>query len=427
MRWICILLFLSSPGWVLSQKEYKDEGIMDVREWIDSLCSDRMAGRGYTFEGHKKAAHYLQEEFHRIGLVKPPGMDSYLQPFGIEINLPTAARIKVDGQNIEVGRKAILNRLSGSGKGEFEIIDEAYGLYPSEEVKGKVAILRDGWPDHLKKDKKGQDTFGKRKQDIYRIISYMEFKPAGIIVIKEKLTAGFAKQALPFPVVEVLGEALPQKPSKVSWEVVSSVHKIQSQNVLGFLPGTDTLDSTLIISAHYDHLGQLEKAIFTGANDNASGVAMLLKLATYFSRNPMRQNILFIAFGGEETGLAGSNYYVNSHPILPLEQISFVLNLDLMGNGEEGITAVAGYENEVYWQKLVDVNSQMKAVPEIKRRRNRPNSDHFFFVEKGIPALFLFTLGGLPHYHDVNDRPEVLSLDHFLSVYDLLLAWLQTL
>ncbi|MEM7509987.1 MAG: M28 family peptidase [Bacteroidota bacterium] len=399
----------------------------EVRAWIDSLCSENMAGRGYVYDGHKKAAHFLEREFKRMGMLRAPGLEGYFQPFDMSINLATLAKISVDEKKLEIGRKAILNRLSGSGEGEYEIVDEAYGLYPSNEVRGKVVIFRDGWPEHLRKDKQKQAEFGERKQDLYRVLSYMQYQPAGVIIVKNKLTAGFAKQALPFPVVEVLAEALPERPVKVKWEIKSTVTEVQSQNVLGYYPGTTQPDSTVIICAHYDHLGQLENAIFTGANDNASGVAMLLKLGTHFAKNPFKYSLLFIAFGGEEAGLAGSEYYVMRQPVLSLDSTHFVLNLDLMGNGDEGIMAVAGYEYENFWQKLVDVNEKIKAVPKVSRRRNRPNSDHFFFVEKGVPALFLFTLGGLPHYHDVNDRPEVLTLEKFQDVYDLLLSWLNVL
>ncbi len=108
----------------------------EVRTWIDSLCSDNMAGRGYVYEGHKKAAHFLEREFKDMGMLRVPGLDSYFQPFDMSINLATLAKISIDEKNLEIGRKAILNRLSGSGRGEFEIIDEAYGLYPSNEVRG---------------------------------------------------------------------------------------------------------------------------------------------------------------------------------------------------------------------------------------------------------------------------------------------------
>src|SRR4030095_9120627 len=108
-------------------------------------------------------------------------------------------------------------------------------------------------------------------------------------------------------------------------------------NVLGMVPGTLYPDSFIVFTAHYDHLGRMgKKALFPGANDNASGSAMIIDLARYYAQpaNRPKCSLLFIAFAGEEAGLIGSRYYTEN-PILPLEQIKFLINLDLMGNGEE--------------------------------------------------------------------------------------------
>ncbi len=197
--------------------------------------------------------------------------------------------------------------------------------------------------------------------------------------------------------------------------------------MIGLIPGTTHPDSFVIVSAHYDHLGQVSEAIFTGANDNASGTSMLLSMGEYFVTNPLPYTLVLIAFGGEETGLIGSDYYANRSPTVPLARIRFILNLDLMGNGIDGITAVGGRDFPVLFDKLVQLNETQQAVPQVKSRSNAPNSDHYYFLEKGVPGFFIYTLGGPTHYHDVNDNPSTIELSRYVEVRQLLIAFLETL
>ena len=108
--------------------------------------------------------------------------------------------------------------------------------------------------------------------------------------------------------------------------------------------GTAQPDSFIFITAHYDHLGGMGKdTYFPGANDNASGDALLLSLAKYYVAHPAKYSIGFILFAGEEAGLVGSKYYTEN-PIVPLKNIRFLINTDLAGTGDEGITVVNATE-----------------------------------------------------------------------------------
>ncbi|MEM6805045.1 MAG: M28 family peptidase, partial [Bacteroidota bacterium] len=164
-----------------------------------------------------------------------------------------------------------------------------------------------------------------------------------------------------------------------------------------------------------------------GANDNASGTSMLLSMATYFSQaeHQTKYSLLFIAFGGEETGLIGSSFYVNEQALVPLAQTKFILNLDLMGNGIEGIMAVGGKDFPQYFEKLQVANEEMKAVPKVRSRKNAPNSDHYFFLLNGIPGFFIYTLGGPPHYHDILDNPDTIVLSRYVEVRNLLIKFIE--
>jgi len=207
------------------------------------------------------------------------------------------------------------------------------------------------------------------------------------------------------------------------------IENYQSQNIIGFIKGKEVPDTFLVFSAHYDHLGMMGNEVyFPGANDNASGVAMLLELARYYAMpgNEPHYSIVFIAFGGEEAGLAGSKYYTQN-PLFPLKRIKFLINLDLMGTGQEGMTVVNGTIFSKEFEKLRKINQQRNYLPQIKKRGEAANSDHFFFTEKGVPSFFFYTLGSPKHYHDIYDRPETLPLSGFKGVFMLILDFVEQL
>ncbi|MCL4855941.1 MAG: M20/M25/M40 family metallo-hydrolase, partial [Flavobacteriales bacterium] len=193
-----------------------------------------------------------------------------------------------------------------------------------------------------------------------------------------------------------------------------------SQNVIGLVKGTKYPDSVLVFSAHYDHLGKMGKNIyFPGANDNASGVAMMLNLAEHYSKNVPEKTIVFMAFGAEESGIIGSQFYTEN-PLFPLKNINFLINLDLLGTGDDGIQVVNGSVFQAHFNKLVEINNQKKLLKEIKIRGKAANSDHYWFSEKGVPAFFIYTLGGIKAYHDIDDKAATLPLTEFEDCFRLL-------
>ena len=107
------------------------------------------------------------------------------------------------------------------------------------------------------------------------------------------------------------------------------------------------------------------------------------------------------------------------HPLVPLAGIKFLLNLDLLGTGEEGATVVNGRVHEAAFARLTALNEAQHYLPRLTARGRAANSDHFPFSEAGVPAFFLYTRGGSLAYHDVNDRPAALSLAGFAGAYGL--------
>ncbi len=196
-----------------------------------------------------------------------------------------------------------------------------------------------------------------------------------------------------------------------------------SQNVIGLIEGERT-DSVIMVTAHYDHLGRMgSKTFFPGANDNASGVAMLLNIARHFSFSEKPPfSMVFIAFGGEEAGLLGSQYY-RDRPLYPLERVKFLLNLDIVGTGDEGITVVNGKVYQKQFELLSNLNKGL--IPEIKPRGAACNSDHCPFDQVGVPNFFIYTRGGIQAYHDIYDKGNTLPLTKFEELFALIVNFLK--
>ena len=262
---------------------------------------------------------------------------------------------------------------------------------------------------------------------------------ATAVLVREpkKLTASLAQRQARQPWLRVLDSAWTRGPApRQAIPYVTSRFEpaYPAMNVIGRVRGTEPSDSVLVVTAHYDHLGQQGPDVtFYGANDNASGTAMLLELARHFGEHRPRHDVLFIAFGAEEAGLVGSQWCA-AHPPVPLDRIRFLLNLDLEGFGDKGATVVNATLHPRRFRLLDSLRRDtihyplaVPPLPALKQRGRAANSDHYPFSERGVPAFFVYSLGGPGYYHDVRDRPATLHLTDAYALYALLRAFLTTL
>ena len=192
---------------------------------------------------------------------------------------------------------------------------------------------------------------------------------------------------------------------------------IQAHNVVGFID--NGAEKTVVITAHYDHLGyggsgskyKGPSQIHNGADDNASGTAALLELAHLIKNNKIKEhnNFLFIAFSAEEKGLLGSKYYV-MNPSLNLNEINYVLNMDMLGRMEPGMAlTIEGLGSSLIWESSLK-EIECDAFPlTLKKRENGP-SDHAPFYEAGIPSLHFWT-GKHDDYHKPSDDAEKINFE----------------
>lgn len=160
-------------------------------------------------------------------------------------------------------------------------------------------------------------------------------------------------------------------------------------------------------------------AIFPGANDNAGGVAMLLDLMKYYESHPPDFGIAFIFFAGEEAGLVGSMNYVRD-PIFPLSKIKFLINLDLVTTGQDGMMTVNATAHPENFDKLNHINQSDSLLKVLQWRPNAANSDHYPFTLQKVPAFYLYLMGSYPWYHEPEDAPKHINLNYYSAAFTLI-------
>ena len=186
-------------------------------------------------------------------------------------------------------------------------------------------------------------------------------------------------------------------------------HGTTGRNVVAVLHGSSP--EAVVIGAHYDHLGSDGRKVFCGADDNASGTAVVLEMARRFAKKRTKRTIILVAFSGEEMGVLGSRHYVNNPPTL--ETPVAMINMDMVGRLRENLIVFGADTGDKFKEYLAD--------SPIRIAYNRDAigpSDHTSFVLKGIPAVHLFT-GAHPDYHKPGDTADKINYDGLRRVADL--------
>ena len=393
-----------------------------ARTIIDTLSSASFHGRGYVMQGDSLAAAFIRNEFKKIGLnAYPPG---YYQKFNHDINtFPGTMEISVNGTKLKPGADYIVSPYSHGTYGTFKLhrLNDLLEIKPHKLEKFlrksrdfNFIVIEDGGqkPDEL--------------LDLM-IAAKKTFGAKGIVLLKEKLTWAVSSHEADLLVIQVLKSTFKAKASTINLNIENKLEKdYQSRNVIAYKDNGHP-NSVIVFTAHYDHLGRMGKTTyFPGANDNASGIAMLFDLAQHYQEDSIKYDVAFIAFAGEEAGLVGSKYYTEN-PLFPLKDIKFLVNLDLMGNGEEGITVVNGTLHEKELALITRLNEQNNFVPLVKKRGKAQNSDHYYFTENDVPAFFIYTLGGNKAYHDIYDISATLEMQKYKEVFQLITSFIKEL
>lgn len=402
---------------LLSATQVYAQNMQNVRQHINKLCSKEMYGRGYTFGGAEKASEYIKTQFEKAGL--KPFNNEYFQRFNFPVNtFPKEAKVKLGNKSLVLGKDFIVSPNSGGGtaKGTLYVLSDS--LFKKKELLEQEVLSLD-----LSNKILVFDAQHDRKAFMWSRGLYQKLQTAsGIILLTDKLTFGVGRNQLKNPKVIVKRELVDvENIQKAQLKVTATfLSDYQARNVVGYIEGTEQNGKAVVFTAHYDHLGSIGKKVyFPGGNDNATGVTMLLELMDYYKKNPPKYRVVFMAFTAEEAGLVGSKYYVD-HPFFPLQQIHFLINLDLFASGEEGMMAVNGTVFKEEYALLDSVNSVGNYLPSIQKRGKAANSDHYFFTEAGVPSFFFYLMGkSWQHYHDIYDTEKV-PLTRFEGAYKLI-------
>lgn len=416
-----------------SHKKYnvnKDERTVYqyARQVVDTLSSPFFHGRGYTKESDQTSALFVATEMYRFGMKRFKTAMTFYQNFNLSVNVfPEEVLLSLDERFLQCGIDFLPSADCPDIKGNYPIVwldstilsnEKNFKKFSKQDFKNKFIVM----DDKGVKDDEMKKVFDNLKKN--------PFGAKGLIFLKDKLMWTVATETSAFAKIDILRSKINKTEKEIRLIVNSEfIENFPNRNVIAYIEGKQVPDTFIIVSAHYDHLGQIgRKVFFPGANDNASGIAMMLSLARYYSitGNEPKYSIAFIGFGSEEAGLIGSKKYVFA-PIIPLEKTKFLLNLDIMGTGDEGITVVNATEFPKQFHLLDSINNSYQFISQIKKRGPAANSDHYYFYENGVPCFFIYTMGGVKAYHDLYDRSETLPLNKFEDIHKLLVKFIDKL
>lgn len=427
-----ILAFSAVSQYAYPQKLKKADKLIlaDLETYIHYLADDKLEGRRAGTQGERLASAYISAELQKAGLL-PVAENNWLQPF--EIN---------DGKQVDGSTHFFVN---GNGlKLDKDYFPLAFSATKSAEGLPAIALQENGvpWFVDLKEildtnqnnphfdlenalHEKAKDCSAKGAT---ALIFYNTSKIPDNIIFDAKDKS----ETAPIPVLYVTKDAAKKylKDESASLEIKIRVDisekKRTGNNVLGYL--NNGADNTVIIGAHYDHLGYgedgnslyrgPEKLIHNGADDNASGTAALMELAKLLKQSKFKNNnYLFIAFSGEELGLFGSKYFVE-HPLVDLKKVNYMINMDMVGrlNDSSHVLTIGGYGTSPVWGEVFNDTKEHKKYFLLKYDSSGTGpSDHTSFYRKDIPVLFFFT-GIHSDYHKPTDDYDKINYTGELQV-----------
>lgn len=433
----------------------------ELRENLTIIASDALEGRATGTRGQKMAAAFIRAHFEEIGL-KGPVNGSYFQPVELYRSKPGDVYVKA-GNNTYKNFDGVLYVGAMDSEGEVtlpvvyvgkgakedfdqvDVSDKAViVLLPSEQSsRGPAAIARERgakmvffFNPNSEESKKLMDQYQRFLSGGRLSLQKAVARNAGIFLISPEAAASILKTTNDKLVkaADESGKALKKiKATSVTYRTAVDWTTIKSENVLGYLEGTDKKDELIVITAHYDHIGKLPHGegdlINNGADDDGSGTVTVLQLAKAFAQakedgHGPRRSILFMTVTGEEEGLLGSEYY-SENPVFPLENTVVNLNIDMVGRrdpqnadsdpyvyviGSDKLStelhALSEQVNKTYTNLIFDYTYNDQNHPD----RLYYRSDHWNFAKKDIPIIFYFD-GIHEDYHLPSDEVDKIEFD----------------
>ena len=441
---LVFLVCLISAQIYATKSDYKITE-QSILEHIAVLASDSLEGRQVGEPGELKAAEYIRNVYKSIGL-ESHNLDNYFQYYDFikEIKITENNSLVVNEMALTLNEDFIPLKQSKSTQFNFDgYVDVDYGIkvsddsgsyndYADKNVEGKLVLIKRFAPDAGSNPHVDFDKYSSLADKMQTAI---EEKASGIIfytpedhddtLIDYGVTNIYTKDIPIFFVKQRGMEKIRNAsvPIKISGNTELLVIRDTAQNVVGYLPGET--DSTVIIGAHYDHLGYGgptslwtgAPAIHNGADDNASGVSALLELAKKYAKSSEKFHfsMIFIAFSGEEAGLLGSNKYAK-HMTVDSSKVRMMINMDMIGRlkDQDNGLAILGVGTTDEFKSFFDSLKFQDMILSLKESGTGP-SDHTIFYNRNIPVLHLFT-GAHSDYHKPSDDIEKIDANGIVKV-----------
>ena len=386
------------------------------KQVVKELSSAKYQGRGYARDGANKAGEYLRTEFTKAGVDKVT-----LQHFAIDINTFSGKMgLWADGKKLIPGVDFSMREYSPGVRGEFPLYfidtldfnpDRIYADLARPEYADCMVVC-EFWFTY-----KHRDVFSKLQKA-------GECPNAGLIYTWTS----------PIKFYKAYGDHVVDKP--IIWvtpEAIEGVKRVRANidnkflenyglfNVIAKVEGASH-DSCYVFTAHYDHLGNLGRKVFyAGANDNASGTATIVTLAAYYAKNRPAYDMYFIAFSGEDANLRGSEFFAQ-HPVVPLEQIRYLFNIDMIGDNNPVQYCECSDEGMRGFALLEQINAGKGYFKSLNRGELAANSDHYPFATRHVPCIFLENEDGdaFQYYHTIYDDYKHAVFDSYEPVFRLI-------
>lgn len=430
----CLILFLSfSNLHAQHTTDFDNEAVQQrLKTDLSILASDSFEGRAAGSPGEQKAANYIVDQLIKTGLSPYFGDTAFTQKFSSSYILfgRKNSYLLIDNQYIPQGTKNTCFyplAYTGTASIEGKLLDVNFGINAPaldyndyakvQNLDGQIAVIETSIPGGFTLSSPFEEYRYIRK----KIDTASVYGASAVIFVNSDphytnptndLNLSVIRREIPILFYNGQKEDLFRGKSTAKIKVeIMFYQSITGTNVAGIID--NQAEKTVIIGAHYDHLGKFESMredqIANGADDNASGTAGVIELARYIKSKELKHyNYVFALFSGEESGMHGSKHFVKYNSIRP-ENISFMLNLDMIGRSgcKKAELIIYAVGSSKSWKKqLKKIQSNIEHVNFIAGSSGA--SDQHSFYQKGIPVLFFFT-GIHDDYHEVSDEVELIN------------------
>ena len=388
---------------------------------VKNLSSAKYQGRGYAEDGANKAGKYLAKEFARAGVD-----EVICQPFTLDINtFPGKMKVSVDGKKYIPGADFTLREFAPGIKGEFKLYHIDTANYNAEKIFADLAL-----PENKEAFVVCDFMFTyKHSADFKRMQSKSECANAGFIYTWEtplKFYKAYGERVSDKPILWVAPD-FPTDAKQIKLDIENKfLEDYECFNVIAKIEGKRH-DKCYVFTAHYDHLGKLgKKTFYAGAHDNASGTAAIVTLAAHYAKNQPEYDMYFIAFSGEDSNLHGSEWYANN-PIVPLSQIKYLINLDMIADNNPMQYCEVSDEGMKGFELMEKINSEKHYFTKLDRAELAGNSDHYPFAQRNVPCIFFMNEGGdaFKYYHTIYDTWKNAIFDNYEPTVKLIMDFIE--